>query len=174
MSHHILPGPVEQRRGIYLVKDLKPGDVLRTADQKPLVVHDVVPVVADPDDLTTAVTHCRILWEPDGQTATTIAWETPIWQQLVADGPDAHYPVCATCGEVWPCVHTSALDATQRAVLDEHYRCEHCGKSTSGCKTIRLAVMTERGAPRNLVFHGRKGPCLTAARRLDPKARADW
>lgn len=97
-----------------------------------------------------------------------------MFRLLVATNADPHYPVCSQCREVWPCIHVQAEDATSRALQDARYECDHCGRSTLGCKTVTVPVVTDRGVAKELLFHGRRGPCLTAARKLDPTAKADW
>jgi hypothetical protein len=161
--------------GKYAVKDLAPGDVLRhPITNKPLVVAGVVGDPTNPEV-------CLIEWagglEPTltRWDATVIGWETNHGLggryvggcEIVAAGPGAHYPVCSLCGEVWPCIHQRADDALYRAEIEALYQCHHCRKGVTG-KRVRVLTVTDRGLPKELLFHGRKGPCLTAARRLDP------
>jgi hypothetical protein len=143
--------------------ELQPGDVIRTAENTAFTIETSRP---DPN-------------EAGGWLLESVAGviacshDTPIYRWVVAEGPDAHYPVCSICGEVWPCIHVQALTATDRAIWEERYACHRCAQSTFGCKTVRVMTVTDRG-PKELLFHGRKGPCLTAARKLDPEARTNW
>jgi len=87
---------------------------------------------------------------------------------LVAVGPDAHFEVCGTCGFLWPCPHTSMM-AEVRSVLDgEAAKCTYCQQRISrGAQTV-TAMVVDGAGPREFRFHGRKGPCLSAALRVDP------
>lgn len=82
-----------------------------------------------------------------------------------------HEPVCGQCGETWPCRAWAALRAAERRRWVEKNTCEHCGRVVD-LGQMRVEVLWElmpvgpkRWRERLSVYHGRTGPCRTAARR---------
>jgi len=66
------------------------------------------------------------------------------------------------------------MDDAARRVLDaEDRKCQHCGRPVDGGQHVVTAMTVDDWGPHEVRFHGRKGPCLNAALRLDPENVSD-
>jgi len=92
---------------------------------------------------------------------------------LVAVGPDAHFETCGRCGFLWPCPHRTMEGNVQAVLRSEAEKCTHCGERVRSGQHIVKATLVDEWGPQEARFHGKKGPCLNAALRLDPENVAE-
>lgn len=172
---------------LHRVEDVEVGIVVRWRDL-PWRVESIDPV--PPDLWTDAETEAagrgglpfRLVLEPvpDGPWArytagfefTNQGWivlrgssfSGPWHDWEVLDWPRA--PVCAECGLLWPCPDQRVIDDMARAIADATApRCDRCGRHLRGRMQAVIDGDGTPDGPGRLLFCGKKGACLTAARR---------
>lgn len=144
----------------YLWNEVAVGDVLRVRNRPSRVLNVERMTTGEGDQIRVTVRE---------GTITAAAGAGIRYGDFLAPAGESHFAVCAGCGDAWPCSHRQAVTSAQAILEAESRRCGHCGRLVTSGQYKRRVILVDSHGPREVLYHGRKGPCSRAAERLEAR-----